>query len=307
MRAFVVNAIAGAASVALLAGALAQPSRAVAQDVPGYAEPAPSSEETIHGRIASVEGPYAIVVLDDRGFLDNVSLHSGTIINPRGLRLVAGMTVTIVGVNAGSTLSAIEIDAPDGGDEMNAEADYGASTSPDGGAYVYPDYGFGALFGFGIGFFVPPYIVHTGGPAPKPSPRPGRGIEHPSPGRPVRKPLDDQPAQRATGDTSAATAADTSSATTTDTSSAPPVSLPSYSAPLPAYAVPVLPLHGPGAPGAVYRGPVVTQGRAVLPQSRAPSPPGLPAAPRSQAPPRAAPVRSDPAPARAASAPASRH
>jgi hypothetical protein len=51
-------------------------------------------------------------VRDDRGFLDNVELHQGTIINPTGLALQPGMEVTIIGYNRGRSLAANEIDTP---------------------------------------------------------------------------------------------------------------------------------------------------------------------------------------------------
>jgi hypothetical protein len=90
------------------------PAAARAQDVPSYAVPTTtiSTDETIHGRIHSVNGAFDISVDDDRGFVDNVELHQGTIINPTGLTLAPGMSVTILGVNSGAALSANEIDTP---------------------------------------------------------------------------------------------------------------------------------------------------------------------------------------------------
>ncbi len=104
--------LAGAATLAL--GTLTAPIAAAAQDgVPSYAQPAyVSSDETIHGRIRSVDGAFTVLVDDDRGFIDNVRLHGGTIINPTGLSLSPGMTVTVLGVNAGATFDANEIDTP---------------------------------------------------------------------------------------------------------------------------------------------------------------------------------------------------
>jgi hypothetical protein len=100
---------AGAAALALTFVPLA----ALAQDVPSYARPAVSNaDETIHGRIRSVDGAFNISVDDDRGFIDSVQLHEGTIINPTGLTLSEGMSVTILGVNAGDTFDANEIDTP---------------------------------------------------------------------------------------------------------------------------------------------------------------------------------------------------
>jgi hypothetical protein len=83
---------------------------AAAQSTPSYATG--SSDERIEGTVAAVNGPYNISVRDARGFLDNVTLHQGTIINPTGLRLAPGQSVSIVGNNQGSTFAANEIDTP---------------------------------------------------------------------------------------------------------------------------------------------------------------------------------------------------
>lgn len=113
---FAINALArrlvtAAAALAITASGI--PVAASAQDVPSYAQPAyASADETIHGRIRSVEGAFTISVDDDRGFIDNIQLHQGTIINPTGLTLSPGMSVTILGANAGSAFSANEIDTP---------------------------------------------------------------------------------------------------------------------------------------------------------------------------------------------------
>jgi hypothetical protein len=81
--------------------------------VPSYAQAGNASdEETIHGRIAAVSGQFDLAVRDDRGFVDSVQLHPGTIINPTGLALAPGMSVTILGYNRGKVFSANEIDAP---------------------------------------------------------------------------------------------------------------------------------------------------------------------------------------------------
>lgn len=96
-------------AAALAVGAFA-PLAASAQGAPSYARP--SSEQTIHGRIASINGTFNITVRDDAGYLDNVELHQGTIINPTGLTLAPGMTVTVLGYNAGSAFAANEIDTP---------------------------------------------------------------------------------------------------------------------------------------------------------------------------------------------------
>ena len=80
---------------------------------PSYARPSyASGEETIRGRIASFDGRFHLEVRDDRGFIDNVQLHQGTVINPTGLTLQPGMSVTIFGKSAGSFFAATEVDTP---------------------------------------------------------------------------------------------------------------------------------------------------------------------------------------------------
>jgi hypothetical protein len=95
---------------AVAALTLAAPLAAQAQ--PSYSQPYPSGEENIHGRIVSFDGGYNLSVRDERGFIDNVQLHQGTIINPTGLTLAPGMVVSILGYNAGPFLAANEIDTP---------------------------------------------------------------------------------------------------------------------------------------------------------------------------------------------------
>ncbi|HTV93389.1 MAG TPA: hypothetical protein VMG98_11805 [Verrucomicrobiae bacterium] len=100
---------------ALAALALFTPLAAAAQDAPSYAQPAPQQvpgDEQIQGRISSFDGGYNLTVQDDRGFVDNVQLHDGTIINPTGLTLAPGMVVSILGYNAGPYFAANEVDTP---------------------------------------------------------------------------------------------------------------------------------------------------------------------------------------------------
>jgi hypothetical protein len=101
--------------VAIAAFTLATPCVAFAQ-YPSYAQPpataAINDDEQIHGRIVSFDGEYSLGVRDERGFIDTVRLHPGTIINPLGLTLEPGMVVNILGYNAGSYLDANEIDTP---------------------------------------------------------------------------------------------------------------------------------------------------------------------------------------------------
>jgi hypothetical protein len=102
---------------AVAALSLAAPVAAFAQDAPSYAQaPDPSDanggDENIHGRVLTFDGGYSLEVRDDRGFIDNVELHDGTIINPTGLTLAPGMVVSILGYNSGSFFAANEIDTP---------------------------------------------------------------------------------------------------------------------------------------------------------------------------------------------------
>jgi hypothetical protein len=99
-----------AALLALAAPLGLTPLAASAQDMPSYAQPADDAQ--IRGRIVSFDRAYALSVRDDRGFVDNVQLHEGTIINPTGLTLAPGMVVSILGYNRGSFFAANEIDTP---------------------------------------------------------------------------------------------------------------------------------------------------------------------------------------------------
>jgi hypothetical protein len=121
-------------AAALASVALISPLTANAQDQPSYARPSPGNDQSIRGRIQSIDGMYHLTVLDDRGTVDSVALHQGTIINPTGLSLATGMSVTITGYNGGSSFDANEIDTPYAYD---GPVYYGA----------YPDYDFGFFFG----------------------------------------------------------------------------------------------------------------------------------------------------------------
>src|SRR5665213_692107 len=131
---FIARIACGVFAGSLALGAATLPASVAAQSAPPYARPesVPANGiETIHGVIESIEGPYRISVRDDRGFIDDVTLRQGTIINPRGLRLRPGMIVTISGYVSASTLTADQIDSP---------SQYDAG--PPGGSYYgsYPDY-----------------------------------------------------------------------------------------------------------------------------------------------------------------------
>jgi uncharacterized membrane protein YgcG len=85
----------------------------IAPDGPSYAaDSAYGGDAQIHGRILSFDGAYSVQVRDEQGYVDNVQLHQGTIINPTGLTLQPGMVVSILGYNAGSYFAANEIDTP---------------------------------------------------------------------------------------------------------------------------------------------------------------------------------------------------
>jgi len=131
------KALTGALLLPVLAlAATTLPAAAQTQPVPSYAQP---GDTTIRGTIRSVDGKYTITVRDANGYVDNVTLHDGTIINPTGLTLAPGESVTIDGQPNGGTFVANEIDTP--------YQAYG---------YPYPGYGYGYYptvgFGFGYGF-----------------------------------------------------------------------------------------------------------------------------------------------------------
>ncbi len=102
-------------STALAALILATPLAALSQELPSYAQSPQggnSGDEQIRGRITDFDGAYQLTVSDERGFVDNVDLHPGTIINPTGLTLAPGMVVSILGYNSGSDFTANEVDTP---------------------------------------------------------------------------------------------------------------------------------------------------------------------------------------------------
>ena len=97
---------AAAASIAFLS----LPTVGLAQEpMPSYAV---TKVETIKGTISSFNGAYTMYVRDVRGYIDHVTLHQGTIINPTGIRLQPGYPVTISGRTNGSTFEADQIDTP---------------------------------------------------------------------------------------------------------------------------------------------------------------------------------------------------
>jgi hypothetical protein len=127
--------VAASAALALPLVASAQPTYARA---PSYAH----QEDQIQGRVVSFDGQFALQVHDSRGYVDNVRLHQGTVINPTGLTLRPGMAVSIMGVGRGGVFEANEIDTP-----YTYAAGY-----PYGPYYGYPYYGYGPSIGIGFGF-----------------------------------------------------------------------------------------------------------------------------------------------------------
>jgi hypothetical protein len=100
------------AIVALPAAGFAESSRP-SPDAPTYAVPAnDAGNEVVSGRIAWFDGRFDLQIRDDRGFIDNVQLRQGTVINPTGLTLRTGMPVQIRGRNRGFVLVAEQIDSP---------------------------------------------------------------------------------------------------------------------------------------------------------------------------------------------------
>jgi hypothetical protein len=126
-------------AVTLATAGLLVPAIASAQYAPSYAQPqySQSQDESIHGRIYSIDGTFNITVTDDNGYMDNVQLHQGTVINPTGLTLAPGMEVTIAGYSGGQVFEANEIDTP--------YTYYGARPVPVfyGAGWWYPGYSYG--------------------------------------------------------------------------------------------------------------------------------------------------------------------
>jgi hypothetical protein len=154
-------ALIAAAAIAVPAIAFAQTGTPDTSTPPSYARPSyGSDEDVVKGQVVAFDGGYNLQVRDDRGFIDNVILHQGTIINPTGLRLSPGMTVTVRGVNRGHALDANQIDTP--------YTTYGAVP-----VYPYPVavvpyyYPFGAYPAYGFGYgYGPRFSIGIGiGPA----------------------------------------------------------------------------------------------------------------------------------------------
>jgi hypothetical protein len=149
--------IAAATAVAVPALALAQS----AAPAPSYAQPQPSyssPEDVVHGQIVAFDGGFNLQVRDEHGFVDTIALHQGTIINPTGLRLTPGMTVTVHGVNHGRELDANEIDTPYTTYGAVPVYPYPVAVAP---YYAYP-YGLYPAYGYGFGYGYPAFSVGIG-------------------------------------------------------------------------------------------------------------------------------------------------
>jgi hypothetical protein len=97
------------ATVASLGVLLVPLAARASDDVPSYAT---KTGPSIHGTVTGFGGKYTMYVRDDRGYIDNVTLHQGTVINPTGIQLQPGFRVTIYGEANDNTFAANEIDTP---------------------------------------------------------------------------------------------------------------------------------------------------------------------------------------------------
>jgi hypothetical protein len=136
--------------LAALIALLSLPAVGLAQDqqqMPSYAI---RRVETIRGTITGFDGKYTLYVRDVKGYLDHVTLHDGTIINPTGLKLHEGIPVTISGHADGSTFAADQIDTPY---QKTYALGYPYAYPYYGPYYPYPFWGpVGVRVGFGWGW-----------------------------------------------------------------------------------------------------------------------------------------------------------
>jgi hypothetical protein len=116
--------------------------RAQNGSVPSYA----TREESIQGTISGFNGAHTVFVRDDRGYVDNITLRDGTVINPTGLRLATGQRVTVYGFTQGNTFVANQIDTP----YSKYPAAYAYGPPP--AYYAYPGY-----YGYPYPYYGPYY------------------------------------------------------------------------------------------------------------------------------------------------------
>jgi hypothetical protein len=141
MKSWVKQALRILPAVAASITLLGLPAIGLAQEpMPSYAT---TKVETIRGTVSSFNGTYTMYVRDVRGYIDNVTLHKGTIINPTGILLQPGFAVTISGRTSGSTFLADQIDTP-----YRVVYGYGYPYYP---YYPYPAFNVGIGFGWGWG------------------------------------------------------------------------------------------------------------------------------------------------------------
>jgi hypothetical protein len=150
-------ATARAATTAMFVAAVfAGPSPAGA-DLPSYA----TGDETITGTISALPGKYDLILQDQRGFNDSVTLHDGTVISPSGTTLQTGEAVSIIGHADGKTFDADEIDLQDA-DSSDTAGPSDTGTVP-GSQYYYGPYGGNAYPGYVIPYGSPGFFNGVGG------------------------------------------------------------------------------------------------------------------------------------------------
>ena len=94
------------AAIALAVGSAGRAGAASESAPAATTAPSSAQSEVISGRIDAITGKYTLRVRDDRGYMDSVTLHPGTVILPAGLVLKPGMLVKISGTVAGNTFAA---------------------------------------------------------------------------------------------------------------------------------------------------------------------------------------------------------
>ncbi|MGA2392367.1 MAG: hypothetical protein ABSH03_03325 [Candidatus Lustribacter sp.] len=168
-----------AALFVLAAAPLAAGAQTPAPKIPAYARAA--SDVTIRGRIVTA-APFHLTVHDDKGTIDDVTLHRGTIINPTGLTLATGMRVKIIGYAAGTTFAANEIDTPyTYSGPLPAPFYYGPGWWYPGFGYGYgPAFGFNVRIGPNPGFQRVPFPHNAPVGQPPNAPPPNRRMPMPS-------------------------------------------------------------------------------------------------------------------------------
>jgi hypothetical protein len=133
-------------AVALLASSALPVATQAQSGTPSYAK----HEDRIQGTVSGFNGAYTVYVRDDRGYVDNVTLRNGTIINPTGLRLTEGQRVTIYGFAQGNAFVANQIDTA-----YTKWPAYGYSYAPPPPPYPYYPYPYPYYYGYGPYYYGP--------------------------------------------------------------------------------------------------------------------------------------------------------